>query len=217
MIKQILSFLLAVAALFPVSAHAQMPDANAEMSEPGLTHDMIQQAPDLAAELGIDPEKFKGLAPEEILLLTVQEQMKKELQRLDDLTPDIPSLFFTQQQHALLENAMYGFEQNMDLAALRSKVGGDYLDTLPDGDDPFASMREIALGGIVYTNAGDWIVWLNKQRLTPKRLPPQIQDIKVQKGYIDVKWFDQQTKQLIPVRLRPNQRFNLDTRVFLPG
>lgn len=177
----------------------------------------ITAQPDLSAELGIDPEKYKGLAPEEILLIKVQEQMKSELKRLDELKPDIPSLFFTEQQYLVLQNAMNGFEQNMDMSALRNQSGGELLDTLPDGDNPFAAFREISLSGIVYNSAEDWIVWLNKQRLTPKRLPPQIQDIKVQKEFVDIKWYDQQTKQLIPIRLRPNQRFNLDTRIFLPG
>lgn len=178
--------------------------------------DIQNLQPDLAAELGVDSEEYKGKAPEEILLIKVQEQMRKELHRLDTLQPDIPSLFFTPPQYELLRSAITGFDQNLDLAGLRTKAG-DLFDALPDDADAFASAREIALDGVVYNGADDWIVWLNNQRLTPKRLPTQVQAIIVHKDYVDLKWFDHQTKQLIPVRMRPSQRFNLDTRLFLPG
>jgi hypothetical protein len=136
---------------------------------------------------------------------------------LNEIKPDIPSLFFSEEQYALLQSAMSGFEQKIDMNDLREEAGGDLIDTLPDDSDPFSQMREIKLEGVVFHGADDWIVWINKQRLTPKRLPMQVQNINVQKGFVELKWFDQQTKQVIPVRLRPNQRFNLDTRTFLPG
>jgi hypothetical protein len=42
-------------------------------------------------------------------------------------------------------------------------------------------------------------------------------DIKVSRAYIDLKWFDGYTNKIYPIRLRPQERFNLDSRIFLPG
>lgn len=77
--------------------------------------------------------------------------------------------------------------------------------------------REITLGGIVFTNTKDWTIWLNGQRVTPDALPEEIIDLRVTRHYIDVKWLDTYTQKLYPIRLRAHQRFNLDTRIFLPG
>ena len=78
-------------------------------------------------------------------------------------------------------------------------------------------VREINLAGIVYLSAGDWTIWLNGQKVTPSRLPPEILDIKVRKNSIKLKWFDEYTNQIFPIKLKTHQRFNIDTRIFLPG
>ncbi len=80
-----------------------------------------------------------------------------------------------------------------------------------------ASVREISLGGILFQSSSDWTIWLNSQKITPKNLPPAIMDITVNKDHIKLKWLDFQTNQIFPVKLRANQRFNFDTRIFLPG
>lgn len=80
-----------------------------------------------------------------------------------------------------------------------------------------ASIREISLGGILYKSSTNWTIWLNSQKITPKNLPPAIMDITVNKDHIKLKWLDFQTNQIFPVKLRANQRFNFDTRIFLPG
>jgi hypothetical protein len=77
--------------------------------------------------------------------------------------------------------------------------------------------REIKLGGIVYKSAKDWTIWLNGERVTPGALPKEALDLKVRENYIEIKWFDEYTNQIFPLRLRPHQRFNIDTRIFLPG
>lgn len=77
--------------------------------------------------------------------------------------------------------------------------------------------REITLGGIVYVSKGDWTIWLNGKRVTPTALPKEALYISVHKEYVELKWFDDWTNQIFPVRLRPHQRFNIDTRIFLPG
>jgi hypothetical protein len=58
---------------------------------------------------------------------------------------------------------------------------------------------------------------LNNSRVTPSDLPQSIIDIHVFKEFIELKWYDTVTKQVYPIRLRPNQKFNLDTNIFLPG
>lgn len=82
---------------------------------------------------------------------------------------------------------------------------------------PLPEERELVLGGIVFTTADDWTIWLNGERVSPQALPKEIIDLKVQRHYIDVKWMDDYTQRIYPVRLRAHQRFNLDTRIFLPG
>lgn len=77
--------------------------------------------------------------------------------------------------------------------------------------------REIRLSGILYNNGGDWTVWLNEERITPDAIPEEVMDLKVYKSYIEFKWFDDYTNKIFPIRLRPHQRFNIDTRIFLPG
>lgn len=77
--------------------------------------------------------------------------------------------------------------------------------------------REIRLGGIVYVNGKDWSIWLNEKRVTPGAIPPEVMDLKVYKDYVEIKWFDEYTNQIFPLRLRAHERFNIDTRIFLPG
>ena len=77
--------------------------------------------------------------------------------------------------------------------------------------------REIRLGGIVYVNGKEWSIWLNEKRVTPDAIPPEVLDLKVYKGYVEMKWFDEFTNRILPLRLRAHERFNIDTRIFLPG
>lgn len=82
---------------------------------------------------------------------------------------------------------------------------------------PPPEKREIRLSGIVYKARGDWTIWLNEQRVTPQAIPEEILDLKVYKTYIEMRWFDVYTNKILPIRLRPHQRFNIDSRIFLPG
>ena len=79
------------------------------------------------------------------------------------------------------------------------------------------SIREISLQGILYRGPSDWTIWMNKQQLTPDAMPLEVIDLKVHKEFIELRWFDRDANQIVPIRLRPNQRFNLDARIFLPG
>jgi hypothetical protein len=118
---------------------------------------------------------------------------------------DMKSLFFTVWEHDLVLDARRG---------LLTRLPGD-----DDGVTPTAitGPRDIALGGIVYVSRKDWTIWLNNVRVSPSSIPEEILDLKVYKSHIDLEWFDPTTNQVFPIRLRAHQRFNLDTRMFLPG
>lgn len=116
------------------------------------------------------------------------------------------TLFFTFWQHALLQEAKRKF----------NTANPDQMD--PFGTGSTASFpREIALGGISYNTSKQWTVWLNGKRVTPEAIPTEIIDIKVADEFVDLKWYDGATQIIYPVRLRPHERFNLDTRIFITG
>lgn len=120
---------------------------------------------------------------------------------------NFPTLFFTAWQHALLQEAKIGF--------LGSRTASGNSNAEQAKKDP--GIREVSLGGIAFANAAKWTVWLNGVRVTPNAFPQQVLDIKVTQNYIDLKWFDEYTNKIYPIRLRPQERFNLDSRIFLPG
>ena len=117
---------------------------------------------------------------------------------------EIPSLFFTPETLALLKDALGG----LNTTAL-ADVG--------DGSPKEPGIRELALGGIVYESKEDWTIWLNGRRITPDTIPGEIFDMTVYKEFVDLKWYDAYTNRLFPIRLRANERFNLDSRLFLTG
>lgn len=122
----------------------------------------------------------------------------------------IGSLFFTSYEHQLVKEARKGFVAR---APTETEVDESQGDDKPRPKGP----RELQVGGIVYLSADDWTVWINGQRVTPDRLPPEILDIRVSKDFVKLKWFDSFTNQIYPVKIKTHQRFNLDTRIFLPG
>jgi len=139
-------------------------------------------------------------------LLGVQERIEMANPQVD--LDQMPSLFFTPAEQSLIAEARAGFTARPPTAAELQRAKDGNVSTGP---------REIALAGIVYLSAGDWTIWLNGQKVTPKRLPPEILDIKVRKNSIKLKWFDAYTNQIFPIKLKTHQRFNIDTRIFLPG
>ncbi len=118
----------------------------------------------------------------------------------------IPSLFFTVWEHDLIIDARRG---------LNTRPPGQADGA--DGVESPTGLRDITLSGIVYRSSKDWTVWLNSMRISPDRIPTELMDIRVFKDYIEIEWFDDQTNQIFPIRLRTYQRFNLDSRIFLPG
>jgi hypothetical protein len=111
------------------------------------------------------------------------------------------SLLFTTYQQALLEETRQNANNHI---------------SMNDGSKP-TGPREVSLGGISYNNDNDWTVWLNSERVKPDALPPRVLAFKVTKNYVDMKWFDDVSNLIFPIRLHPHERFNLDDRLFLPG
>jgi hypothetical protein len=112
------------------------------------------------------------------------------------------SLFLSDWEHDLITDARLGLTTS---------------GPLPIAETPDTGLRDISLGGIVFRSSSDWTIWLNNARVTPNAIPTQVMDIKVYKEYIELEWFDRSKNLIYPIRLRAHQRFNLDTRMFLPG
>jgi hypothetical protein len=119
----------------------------------------------------------------------------------------IKSLVFTSREH-----------QEIIIARRSAGKVKTASSTSPEAKDkPLDEERYVHLQGIVYTSKEDWVVWLNGIRISPDALPEEALGMEVFKDYIEIKWYDDYTNQIIPLRLRPMQRFNIDSRIFLPG
>lgn len=173
-------------------------------------------APALPMEL-LDGIQLPDQPSTDSVLSKVESDVEIELKRLEESQGKMPSILFTEIESEKLDAAIHvyetgNFEKKVDPVEAAS----------PDAPvDPLLNVeivdRDLVLGGISYGDGKNWVIWLNKQRLTPARLPVEVKYINVQKSHVDVKWLDKLTGKLIPVRLRPNQRFNLDSSMFLPG
>lgn len=132
------------------------------------------------------------------------------------VTPDdLGSLMFTPWQQALLEEARRGFLSNREKTEI--KKNNEVLGlTEPKKQPPKnPGLRNISLGGIVFQSAENWTIWLNGVRVTPDKFPKQVTDLKVYKDHIELKWQDEYTDRIYPIRLKPQQIFNLDKRRFV--
>ena len=152
---------------------------------------------------------------EVIILRGVERELKEKYKKNIFYASNIPSVVFTPSQYALLSEARIGFNAKIPLLKNGKPANN------PDPDDPNyrppPSVRKLQLGGIVFNTPDEWTIYLNGKRITPDLLPSEAVDLRVYKDFIELRWFDVQTNKIFPVRLRPNQTFNLDARVFLPG
>jgi hypothetical protein len=135
-----------------------------------------------------------------------------------DIDPNtIQPIIFTYWEHAAIQdarNARGSVRPPTEEELMRDMKTSSLVDEKPK---VMPTDREIRLGGIVYANGKDWSIWLNEKRVTPDAIPPEIMDLKVYKEYVEIKWFDEYTNRILPLRLRAHERFNIDTRIFLPG
>jgi len=160
----------------------------------------------------ISPEDAKDAYLDPNLLMGIQEAYQRNVRLKDpQVKPqELGTLFFTLWQHRLLQEAKRLSYTNRNAAPSEMTK-----DAAPE-DRP-RGIRELSLGGILYSATDSWIVWLNGQRVTPTAIPKQVIDIQVKKDFIELKWYDAFTNLIFPIRLQPHQRFNLDSRIFLPG
>lgn len=204
----VLLVLLAGAAL-PLMARAQdqvpaSPPA-ADLSAVAPVPDMPVAAPGVAATPAADTAYVASAGYAELMALADAKRYVRDA----TVTPEnVATLFFTAWQHALLQEAKIGF-------TTRAPDPGEVGTASNEGAAP--GIRELSLGGIAFSSGKKWTVWLNAVRVTPDAIPDQVLDIKVSRSHIDLKWFDRFTNKIYPVRLRPHERFNLDSRIFLPG
>lgn len=169
------------------------PDASA----PPVTQTTPEPAPALVPA---------NLNPDNILnpITEIERALSEQLMYLNPQinVNKISSLFLSDWEHDLVTDARMGLTTSGPVPV--AEVADD-------------GIRDISLGGIVFRSSNDWTIWLNNARVTPTAIPAQVMDIKVYKEYIELEWFDRSKNLIYPIRLRAHQRFNLDTRMFLPG
>lgn len=153
----------------------------------------------------LNPEDFTKLDEAMTSMNTMRENTMKP--------GEVGTLVFTLWQHSLLQDAkkLFVTRRPTESEIAAAADGSAVEEARPRG------IREISLSGILYKGKDNWVVWLNGQRLDPNAIPKEVMDIQVHKDYISLKWFDSYTNLIYPIRLRPHQRFNLDSRIFLPG
>jgi hypothetical protein len=145
---------------------------------------------------------------EEQLLIALDNAYQNNIKLHDaGVKPEeVGSLLFTIWEHMLLDEWRKGVTTAAPTPGEEKATAGTAK-----------GLREISLAGIAYVNKDNWTIWLNGQRMKPNSLPREVMDINVGKQYVELKWYDASTNLIYPVRLRPHQRFNLDSRIFLPG
>jgi hypothetical protein len=163
-------------------------------------------------------QEQEAVAPEfETETVSEDVRMSNEmLERIKFRAPPLqinqmPSLFFTSDEIALISAVRRG-------VIARPPTESELNENNAEEEIvPERGIRELSLGGIVFRSSSDWTIWMNGQKVTPQRIPPEVLDIRVSKDHIKIKWFDAYTNQIFPIKLKPHQRFNIDTRIFLPG
>lgn len=183
-------------------------------TEVQVTEEVIEN---VSAEPPNDESQAKeGVTPVETLTGDphIEDMVRRtQLSELDFIMTQIGSMFFTNFERNLIEQGRKGL---ISRAPTEAEVK-ESVEAQKEGKRPPMGPREIALGGIVYSSSTEWTIWLNGQKITPDRLPAEVFDIRVYKDHIKLKWFDAYTNQIFPVKIKTQQRFNIDTRIFLPG
>lgn len=140
-----------------------------------------------------------------VLRSQLRDKNSKRLSRL--------SLFFTPGELNLIRDAEKGLVSRPVTETEIKEAEKEIAQNIRPPRGP----REIEMGGIIYQSENDWAVWINGQKITPDRIPEEILDIRVYRDTVQLKWFDAYTNQVFPVKMKSHQRFNIDTRIFLPG
>ena len=133
-------------------------------------------------------QQEKVLTPEQI---AEAEEMKK---------PFTDTLLFTNAEVALVRESAAG------RTAASAALGADKVELIPID-------RKIKLSGIYYQAEGHWIVWMNGYKLVPGRLLPEIQEIRVNRDEVFLRWYDIGLNDIISLTLRPNQIYDIVTGI----
>jgi hypothetical protein len=156
----------------------------------------------------ISAPTVETVAPELLVLKKVEEELRGRFKKNIFASVNIQSLFFKSDQLSMLNNAREGMSNN---------ILNDNLENDTNTGTVVSLTKEIILGGIVFNTKDNWTIWLNGARTTKTTLPKEVLDINVSAEYVELKWFDEETNQIFPVRLRPNQKFDITQKVFLPA
>lgn len=208
----VLCAMTAVAVTLGVSAQVLAQSAVTAPTEAPATNGAALPESSLGLTQAAGTLSEDQLPPEIRILKNIEKEIKKNKGKEIYERSSVPSLVFTPSQYALLREARIGF--NTRTPTSQELRMGDPND--PNYRPP-AAIRDVALGGIAFESPDDWTIWLNGKRVTPDALPSEALDLRVYRDFIELKWFDSRSNQVFPIRLRPSQKFNLDTRVFLPG
>lgn len=205
-------YLIAVIFLAAASiSYAQELPQRPELSLPSLPGQSSQNT-----QLGV---LANTLAPEVLVLKHIEQELKEKYKKEIYTPPAVQSLFFNPMEQALLREARSGFNTHVmdDGGAIEEAVEKLALQKDEPAGEASIVDRALSLGGIVFTTPDDWTIWLNKRRITAGNLPKEAIDLRVYKDFIELKWFDARSNRIFPIRLRPNQTFNLDAQTFVPG
>lgn len=192
--------------------YAQTPDVEFYDVSTEMSDDTINQ--DADAIENVDD----GVTPQ-----TEQQSISQLEQGIDGDMPEeqgfqpsnFPSLLFTYWERTALQDAKNA--RGLTRAPSDYELSRALKENMEERVKPPPEERYVTLNGIVYKTKSNWTIWLNGIRVTPNAIPKEAMDLKVYKEYIELKWFDEYTNRIIPIRLRTHQRFNIDTRIFLPG
>jgi hypothetical protein len=92
----------------------------------------------------------------------------------------------------------------------------------PDGQvqTPVIPMnRFIAVSGLSYKSPDNWVVWINGRKIVKggEGALKELVEIKPQKDYVDLLWFDIGLNGTIKIKMRPNQTYYIVPGLLLPG
>ncbi len=111
------------------------------------------------------------------------------------------------------------FFSPLEIAEIEQALKGNVLKkAVEESKTPIPKRRIIRLSGVYYRAPGDWVVWMNGQKVTPANLLPEIVSIHVSpSSRVHLQWYDIGLNEVIALTLRPNQTYDITSGVLLPG
>ncbi len=222
MIRSLYSLATVAALMLPLAAYAQQPTAVQQQAAnaaalgqgqvptaPGAIQALsaidngapapaaAAGAPATAAADATHPGVVPGVSPSTAPAPESKDDIQKPFSR---------SLFYTKQDLVQISKALNGQSVNID-----APVTGSTGEVIPQ-------VRTITLTGVLYKSPGDWMIWLNGQKLNPHNLLREIYEIEVFKdSRVRLKWYDIGLDGVIEVTLRPHQKYDIVTGLLLPA